>query len=31
MFLFCQDGIVVLGVTHRYRKKYITTLLYRPC
>lgn len=26
-----KDGIVVLGVTHRYRKKYITTLLYRPC
>lgn len=25
-----KDGMVVLGVTHRYRKKYITTLLYRP-
>lgn len=25
-----KDGVVVLGVTHRYRKKYITTLLYRP-
>lgn len=25
-----KDGVLVLGVTHRYRKKYITTLLYRP-
>lgn len=25
-----KDGVLVLGTTHRYRKKYITTLLYRP-
>ncbi|XP_023222962.1 5'-AMP-activated protein kinase subunit beta-1-like [Centruroides sculpturatus] len=29
---FCsfQDGVMVLSATHRYRKKYVTTLLYKP-
>ena len=25
-----QDGVMVLSATHRYRKKYVTTLLYKP-
>jgi 5'-AMP-activated protein kinase regulatory beta subunit len=25
-----QDGVMVLSCTHRYRKKYVTTLLYKP-
>ncbi|EDV28589.1 uncharacterized protein TRIADDRAFT_16636, partial [Trichoplax adhaerens] len=28
--LSIKDSVLVLGVTHRYRKKYVTTLLYRP-
>ena len=27
--LSIKDGVMVLGVTHRFRKKYITTVLYR--
>ena len=25
-----QDGVMVLSCTHRFRKKYVTTLLYKP-
>ena len=25
-----QDGVMVLSATHRFRKKYVTTLLYKP-
>ncbi|XP_058035144.1 5'-AMP-activated protein kinase subunit beta-2 isoform X2 [Ahaetulla prasina] len=25
-----SDGIMVLSATHRYKKKYVTTLLYKP-
>lgn len=25
-----QDGVMVLSGTHRYKKKYVTTLLYKP-
>ncbi|TRY83088.1 hypothetical protein DNTS_000660 [Danionella cerebrum] len=25
-----QDGVMVLSATHRYKKKYVTTLLYKP-
>jgi 5'-AMP-activated protein kinase regulatory beta subunit len=28
--LSIKGGVMVLGMTHRYRKKYITTLLYKP-
>jgi len=28
--LSIKDGVMVLSVTHRYRKKYVTTLLYKP-
>jgi len=28
--LSIKDGVMVLSATHRYRKKYVTTLLYRP-
>lgn len=28
--LSIKDGVMVLSCTHRYRKKFITTLLYRP-
>ncbi|XP_051807094.1 5'-AMP-activated protein kinase subunit beta-1-like [Acanthochromis polyacanthus] len=24
------DGVMVLSATHRYKKKYVTTLLYKP-
>lgn len=25
-----QDGVMVLSATHRYKKKYVTSLLYKP-
>ena len=25
-----QDGVMALSVTHRYREKYVSTLLYKP-
>lgn len=25
-----KDGVMVLSATHRYKKKYVTTLLYKP-
>jgi len=25
-----QDGVMAMGSTHRYRKKYVTTLMYKP-
>ncbi|KAG8146178.1 hypothetical protein E2320_012554 [Naja naja] len=25
-----EDGVMVLSATHRYKKKYVTTLLYKP-
>uniref|UniRef100_W5M045 5'-AMP-activated protein kinase subunit beta-1 n=1 Tax=Lepisosteus oculatus TaxID=7918 RepID=W5M045_LEPOC len=25
-----QDGVMVLSATHRYKKKFVTTLLYKP-
>jgi len=28
--LSIKDGVMVLSCTHRYRKKYVTTLLYKP-
>ncbi|BES95544.1 protein kinase, beta [Nesidiocoris tenuis] len=28
--LTIKDGVLVLSATHRYRKKYVTTLLYKP-
>lgn len=28
--LSSQDGVMVLSATHRYKKKYVTTLLYKP-
>eukprot|EP00127_Corallochytrium_limacisporum_P000434 Clim_evm10s12 gene=Clim_evmTU10s12 len=28
--LSVKDGVMVLGVTHRYRKKYVTTVFYKP-
>lgn len=28
--LSIKDGIMVLSGTHRYRKKYVTTLMYKP-
>jgi 5'-AMP-activated protein kinase regulatory beta subunit len=28
--LSIRDGVMVLSATHRYRKKYVTTLLYKP-
>lgn len=28
--LSIKDGVMVLSTTHRYRKKYITTLIYKP-
>lgn len=28
--LSIKDGVMVLSATHRYRKKYVTTLLYKP-
>lgn len=28
--LFLKDGVMVLSATHRYKKKYVTTLLYKP-
>eukprot|EP00128_Syssomonas_multiformis_P006624 Colp12_sorted_trinity150504_noHs@21125 len=28
--LSVKDGVMVLGVTHRYKKKYVTTVLYKP-
>lgn len=30
VIFFLQDGVMVLSATHRYRKKYVTTLLYKP-
>lgn len=27
---FLQDGVMVLSATHRYKKKYVTSLLYKP-
>lgn len=28
--LSIKDGVMVLSATHRYRKKYVTSLLYKP-
>jgi len=28
--LSIRDGVMVLSGTHRYRKKYVTTLMYKP-
>lgn len=28
--LSIKDGVMVLSATHRYRKKYVTTVLYKP-
>lgn len=28
--VFLQDGVMVLSATHRYKKKYVTSLLYKP-
>lgn len=28
--LSIKDGVMVLSTTHRYRKKYITTIMYKP-
>ncbi|OQV11526.1 5'-AMP-activated protein kinase subunit beta-1 [Hypsibius exemplaris] len=28
--LSIKDGVMVLSATHRYRKKYVTTLMYKP-
>ncbi|XP_014774820.1 5'-AMP-activated protein kinase subunit beta-2 isoform X4 [Octopus bimaculoides] len=28
--LSIKDGVMVLSTTHRFRKKYVTTLLYKP-
>ncbi|XP_041957399.1 5'-AMP-activated protein kinase subunit beta-1b [Alosa sapidissima] len=28
--LSIKDGVIVLSATHRYQKKYVTTLLYKP-
>ncbi|EFN73641.1 5'-AMP-activated protein kinase subunit beta-2 [Camponotus floridanus] len=28
--LSIKDSVMVLSATHRYRKKYVTTLLYKP-
>ncbi|ESN95351.1 hypothetical protein HELRODRAFT_86841 [Helobdella robusta] len=28
--LSIKDGVMVLSTTHRYRKKYVTTLIYKP-
>jgi 5'-AMP-activated protein kinase regulatory beta subunit len=25
-----QDGVMIMSATHRYKKKYVTTLLYKP-
>ena len=30
MLCLSQDGVMVLSATHRYKKKYVTTLLYKP-
>lgn len=30
MLYLPQDGVMVLSATHRYKKKYVTTLLYKP-
>ena len=30
IYSFFQDGVMVLSATHRFRKKYVTTLLYKP-
>ena len=38
LLLFCshvrsavsQDNVIVLGATHRYLKKYVTTVIYKP-
>lgn len=30
VFLSLQDGVMVLSATHRYKKKYVTSLLYKP-
>lgn len=27
---FLQDNVLVLAATHRYKEKYVTTLLYKP-
>lgn len=29
-FFLLQDSVMVLSATHRYKKKYVTTLLYKP-
>ena len=28
--LSIRDNVMVLGVTHRYKTKYVTTVLYKP-
>lgn len=30
LVIVLQDGVMVLSATHRYKKKYVTTLLYKP-
>lgn len=30
VLLSLQDSVMVLSATHRYKKKYVTTLLYKP-
>lgn len=30
VFIYNQDGVMAMGSTHRYRKKYVTTLMYKP-
>jgi hypothetical protein len=25
-----QDNVMVLGATHRYKEKYVTTVMYKP-
>uniref|UniRef100_A0A1I8HWE1 5'-AMP-activated protein kinase subunit beta-1 n=1 Tax=Macrostomum lignano TaxID=282301 RepID=A0A1I8HWE1_9PLAT len=29
--LSIKDGVVVLSTIHRYRKKFVTTVMYKPC
>ncbi|XP_062510598.1 5'-AMP-activated protein kinase subunit beta-2-like [Corticium candelabrum] len=28
--LSVKDGVMILGATHRYKQKYVTTMLYKP-
>ncbi|PAA78419.1 hypothetical protein BOX15_Mlig029389g2 [Macrostomum lignano] len=29
--LSIKDGVIVLSTIHRYRKKFVTTVMYKPC